>query len=780
MDSEIVTAVPGSGKTYTLINRCYDLMVNEGVENVVAITFTDRAASELMDRLKKMARERNNLELLKKLPTSKVGTIHSFCSDILRDYGDLVKISRNFRVMDDIESYYFMEKTIREFIISVQGSRKGTEVSRTLDFIIDYFNTDIEEIIRYIRDIMKDNRSYFTKMHLLKGSFFTSYDRKNFTNEVMKEITTKWFVSIIPYLTAIMDSLILQYQDTKKETGMMDFDDLLVYTLEISKRVGPELAKRFPFILIDEFQDTDEVQIAIFENFLNNGSYIFAVGDPFQSIYSFRGAHPEAQEHLKNKVSLKNRLNENRRSFTNLINFYNSIFPQILSSETMDTKQQENGFVGISIDDDQFLSVSEIIKSRLRNGAKPGDIAILSRTGTQFLKLKKYLKDEGIDAVTVSGESILKSQEGLDIYNLIRYLADPSDRIAIAGILFSPFFNYDVSSLYRNKDELVKIVNQTFLKYREMLAYNRPDYVLKKMLINEGYISSISRLNDFRERNDRLWRIMVIVSSQIERYGDDIYSLEKWYSNAMETKENGPLDDLLSDTSRVKIMTIHQAKGLEFRIVIVFGFDLGVDNSTYVADDVTGPIRRSKDYGFLISPSRKLLDKGISRRHSKEEELRVMYVALTRAKEELYLVLSKGTGHFSRSPEKNTKPSQILEKVLGILDDDKDDSVREKLEKHHAFLVKNEKTPPLKMTSHVGVESVLINPIDHSEILNDSEINSVAIREFILSKNDTIQRFRVAEKGALITISENGLIIYERLRVQGAYYAENGKIEYVM
>jgi len=437
MGGEIVTAVPGSGKTYTLIEKCYNLMVNEGVENVVAITFTDRAASELMDRLKARARKENNIELLKKLPESNVGTIHNFCSKIIRDYAEIVRIRRDFKVMDDMESFYFLDRVIREFLIYLQDSGGDDEVTRTLDFIIDYFNTDIEDVIKNIRDILKDHKSYFIKMQLLNGALSTVFRKEDYTPDIVKEILSKFFVSMIPYLSIIISSVVREYQEYKRDEGQIDFDDLLVYTFEISRRMGKELADRYPFILIDEFQDTDELQISIFDNFLNNGSFIFAVGDPYQSIYSFRGAHPDAQGKLKEKIDVRRELKENRRSFSSLIKFYNSIFPKIMGSEEMKPVQGKEGTVNISIADDPFFAISEIIKENIRKGIKPGEIAVLSRTGTQFLKLKKLLKNEGIEAVTVSGESILKSQEGLDIYNIIRYLADPSDKVAQAGLLLS-------------------------------------------------------------------------------------------------------------------------------------------------------------------------------------------------------------------------------------------------------------------------------------------------------------------------------------------------------
>ncbi len=779
MAGEIVTAVPGSGKTHTLIEKCYSLMVDEGVENVVAITFTDRAASELMDRLKSRARRENNLELLKKLPESNVGTIHNFCSKIIRDYGEIVKIRRDFKVMDEMESFYFLDRVIREFLIYLQDSDNDNEVTRTLDFIIDYFNTDIEDVIKSIRDILEDHRSYFIKMHLLNGAFSTVFRKGDFSNEIIREILSKFSVSMIPYLTIIISAVVNEYQESKKEEGQMDFDDLLVYTYEISRKMGKELAERYPYILIDEFQDTDEMQISIFDNFLSNGSFIFAVGDPHQSIYSFRGAHPDAQEKLQEKIDSRMQLKENRRSFSSLIKFYNSIFPKIMGSEEMMPFQRDEGNVDISIEDDPFFAISEIIKDNIRKGVKPGEIAVLSRTGTQFLKLKKLLKDEGIDAVTVSGESILKSQEGLDIYNIIRYLADPSDKVAQAGLLLSPIFNFDVSGMYSERDSLSRIVSERMMRYREMLRKKRLDHVIENILLDEGYLSSISKSEDRNERNDRLWRIMVVLSSHLERYGDDILSVRKWYENAMQTKESGPIDDLLTDDSRVKIMTIHQSKGLEFRVVIVYGLDSGRDNERYYADDSTGIISKN-NYGFIISPSKKILEKGTLRKHSREEELRVMYVAFTRAKEQLHIIISREEFKGKIKCKNSESSLCALQRVLDLWEEDDDETIAKKLSDVHINFKINTKTPPIVNTCNNSEVITISRKKVNNAIFIDEDLNTRAIKEFLSSKNDSIKNFRVIEEGNLLTISNGGLKIYERRRVPGSYYIENGKIEYII
>ncbi|MCL4334039.1 MAG: UvrD-helicase domain-containing protein [Candidatus Thermoplasmatota archaeon] len=200
MSGDFVSAVPGSGKTETLINKCYELMVEHGVESVVAITFTDRASEELIDRLKNRALKDGRFDIIRQLPTSNVGTIHNFCSRIVRRYGSEVGLPWSFRVMDDLESFNFLEKSVRSFIIGVRNDSRVTEEGITLGRILDGYETDVEQVIRDCTDIMESQKGYLDFMIFTNQSFFTSYSRKVFDEAVMKEISSKLKISIIPEL----------------------------------------------------------------------------------------------------------------------------------------------------------------------------------------------------------------------------------------------------------------------------------------------------------------------------------------------------------------------------------------------------------------------------------------------------------------------------------------------------------------------------------------------------------------------------------------------------
>ncbi len=779
MSGDFVSAVPGSGKTETLINKCYELMVEHGVESVVAITFTDRASEELIDRLKNRALKDGRFDIIRQLPTSNVGTIHNFCSRIVRRYGSEVGLPWSFRVMDDLESFNFLEKSVRSFIIGVRNDSRVTEEGITLGRILDGYETDVEQVIRDCTDIMESQKGYLDFMIFTNQSFFTSYSRKVFDEAVMKEISSKLKISIIPELASLLTSFSMYYQRIKQKARLMDFDDLLLYTLRIMDSKGSEIAKKFKYVLVDEFQDTDELQIAIFERFWNEGSSFFVVGDLNQSIYSFRGAHPGAQRRFSERITNKVTLQTNRRSGKNLIEFFNRFFPAIMEYVPMEGSSEFAGGAFLYIDEDKIHDVAEIVKRKIREGESPGDIAILSRISSDFFNLKRSLKSEGLDCVLISGESILKSQEGLDVLSIVRYLADPGDKVAQVGLLLSPMFDKNISELLKGKEKLGEMVDSKLGKYREELKAERIDFILNKIVLWEGYVSALLGMKDGAERVSRLGRILELVSSHVSGYGGDAQSVAVWLQNAGDSKESGPIDDLLQDKTRVKVMTIHQAKGLEFNTVIVYDLRPGIDREKYYSDEYAGLVAK-KDRDFMTSPSRKIMGKSEKHTFSLNEETRILYVAFTRARKELHLVISEKELKEEKIARKGDDLISILQRTLGIWKGGDAKERREAADKMSITLSSVTKTEPI-VPREITRKTENIRSQEKARLYTQhDDINERAIAQFLREKGDRISQFRVFQEGKRVTVSEKGIRIYEDVPVSNNYFVRNGKIEFTL
>lgn len=779
MNSGFVSAVPGSGKTEELIKRCYDLMVSEGVEHVAAITFTERAAKEMIGRLKEKALKDGKVDIIRQLPESNVGTIHNFCSRIIRYYGSVIGLPGHFRVMDDLESHNLLERTVRQYLISLRnGSGKGEE-TESLDRLLDDFGMDVEQIINELVEIIETGKGYFAYMLNINRSFFTKFSKSIIDSEVIKECIARMKISAIPSLLVILRGAVEAYQDVKLEERLMDFDDLLVYTISILEKKGDEISSKIRYILVDEFQDTDELQVLVFEKFLDSGSAFFIVGDLNQSIYSFRGAHPSAQNRLVEKIKDRLVFPKNRRSATNLISFYNNFFPKIMSYQRMEPSTDREGNAFLYIVEDKISAVAEIIKKKVREGTRLADIAILSRTSSDFFNLRRFLRREGIDCVVISGESILKSQEGLDVLSLVRYLGDPGDRVAQVALLFSPFFDFGVTDLASRRNEFQSILESKFGRYREMLREERIDFVLNKILWKEGYISRLLGSDDGVERVSRVNRIMQLVTSHVTSYGGDPNQLSQWMINAQETKESGPVDDLLLDDSRVKVMTIHQAKGLEFKVVIIYDLRTGPDREKYYVDEFSGVISK-KDRDFITSPSRSIFSRSERFRFSADEEVRILYVAFTRARDELHVVISEKELMDQRALDKKTDLISTLQKGLGInremLPEEREEMVRQ------LGLIPSRigRTEPL-MSPPFSQDTSRIGERENFEIeIEDDERNEMAILRFVSENNDRIVSFRSVEQGSRVTTTEKGVRIYEDIPSGNAYFVSKGRISFIL
>ena len=779
LTGDFVSAVPGSGKTETLINKCYKLMEDEGTDTVVAITFTDRASEELIDRLKKRALKEGKLDLIRKLPTSNVGTIHNFCSKIVRKYGAEIGIPWYFRVMDELESFNLLEKSIRNFIITIRNEKGVTEDGFILNRILDKFETDVEQIIRDCTDIMESQKGYLDFMVFTNGAFFTEYSKDIFDESIRKEISSKLRISLIPELLSLLSSFVMSYQDIKQKGRVMDFDDLLLYTLKIMETKGEEIAKKYSYILVDEFQDTDVLQIAIFEKFWEFGSSFFVVGDLNQSIYSFRGAHPGAQRRFSDRISNQVSLKTNRRSGKNLISFFNKFFPSLMEYEQMEGLSENEGGAYLYIVEDKLSAVAEVIKARIREGELPGNIAVLSRISSDFFNLKRYLKQEGINCVLISGESILKSQEGKDVLSLVRYLSDPGDRVAQVSLLFSPLFHMNVTELMRSKDKLDEIMENRLGRYREDLKIERIDFLLSKILSKEGYISNLLGTNSGSERVSRLYRILELISSHVTAYGGSPYSLAEWLSNASESKESGPIEDLLQDQTRVKVMTIHQAKGLEFSTVIVYDFRQGIDRDKYYSDEYSGIVpKRDKD--FISSPSKKIIGRTERHSFSMNEESRIMYVAFTRAKNDLHVIVSEKDLKDERSAKKGDDPLSVLQTTISLWKESGTKERAEAIDRVSMITGRVSKTNPLEIREPKPPPTT-VPPIEIVKFSTQSDDdNESAIVQFLREKGDRIKEFRILSKGSRMTVSEKGLKIYEDAAVSNNYFVKDGKIEFTL
>ncbi len=754
-------AVPGAGKTRKLIDITYELMKEHGIDKVAAITFTERASKELRERIKNKALEEDNETILKNLHIANIGTIHSFCSKIIKDYGYHMGLPPAFDIIEEGEFLLLLRRRIRSYVLEsiTSEGRRGRDLKR----VVDLFDFDLDELIFLLENFMSVSYGILAPYIILDKSGGAAYistkvNLKFYDDNVKEEILNQTALSFVPYLFPIAEDIIKNIAKFKREYLVMDYDDLQLYALKVIKEYGKNISENIQFILVDEFQDTDRIQIEILRELEKFGSNIMVVGDPNQSIYSFRGAHPFSQNKLIERAEIEN-MRINYRSSRKLINFYNSVFPSLLKTETMEPSNSDMGSIAICDGDDEdcVISIVSELKSRGIN-----DIAILSRRGTNLVRIKRRLSDAGFDAV------ITLSPEALDIYSLIYYLYDPSDLGNNLALALSPIFGLSLAEVYDKKGELNSLINMKLGRYRDLLRTEGLSYTLNRMLRELGYIQSLYTSGRYKERVDRFYRIMDLIEQKI-RENVDLKDLVEWLKVSWFSKISGPIEDLLTFNKEfIKVMTIHQAKGLEFDAVIIYDMKEADDKEIFVADDEYGIFLRSNNSKYYIK-NRMVLQKFMKKLPVTEilqnEEKRILYVAFTRAKKELYLTLP--------SRLKNDSYSEFLKNIGVTLPIDED--VRKRIENLGIDIIKPvnvSKSLPTVETPNI----LLIEPnFMKTATPIDLDANFTAILSLAKSKNATIKKLRIYDSGSLLTYLSDGTIISEIIEKDGTIFVENGK-----
>lgn len=605
----IVVAGAGTGKTRVLTTRIAYLIENNlfNPDSILAITFTNKAANEMKERVN---------VLVKNTRLSWIGTYHSICLRILKEDIEHLNRSKNFGIIDDEDQMSLIKEIYKQFKVTKEicSTIKPKKALQLIE-IIKFENIDINNFAQ-LSALMKTAYIYVPEEIKAIRLIFTEYQRKLITN------------------------------------NLLDFNDLLIYTnklLSSNKEIRNKWQNRFSYILVDEFQDTNEIQFNILRMLINQKhKNIFVVGDPDQSIYKWRGAYEWIFKDFREQFPEAKLviLDTNYRSTKNILNGSNKLisnnFDRIKKNLITNNEQGQliNYFYGDNQRDEGEF-VSKKIIELVKNGAKYSDIAILYRSNylSRFCEdalminnipykifggIRFYQRKEIKDLI-----AYLKLMIGQDEISLKRIINVPTRGIGETTI--SKIDNYSAKTglcffdclNLQDQDWNWKQCNkfyQTIIDLRKEIKDKPVSEVLNKIiqLTNyDEYLKSLD-LEDKRENiNELINSIKIMECSKeltIESYLDEI-SLYTDTSEQNNLKENF-----------VSLMTVHVAKGLEFPIVFLVGFS----NNIF-------PPAKSTDY---------------------QEERRIAYVAMTRARQQLYITYSDGYT-FSGA----TGPSMFLKEI---------------------------------------------------------------------------------------------------------------------
>lgn len=609
----LILAGAGSGKTRALTYRIANL-VDHGVSpwNILALTFTNKAAREM--------RERTEALLGGSVKDMWVATFHSCCTRILRSDIDKLGRDRNFVIYDDDD---------QTSLIAAIMKRLGVND----------------------KDITKRQ----IKEHISEA--------KNKSTEPEK------FLMDNPYLDESVLKVFREYQRSLKEYNALDFDDLLGKTLELFQSCPEVLQKyrsKFRYILVDEYQDTNVMQYHIVELLAREHGNICVVGDDDQSIYGWRGAD------IRNILDFEKdfpgakviRLEQNYRSTSNILDAANAV---IENNQGRKSKKlwTDNGrgdrietFTADSERDEAHFVCRKIMEG-VRNGMNYGDFAVLYRMNAQSRIPETTMVNYGIPSKVYGGQRFYERKEIKDIMAYLRLIYNPFDDIALKRIINVPkrsIGDASIAELARvaeqeGKSMLVAALTSENIDPRamkkikpfadtmgEFIALSRTmplsefTWGMISALEYENYLKAEDKKGEVESRMDNL-RELIGNIKEIEKdlsEGED--ALRAFLENVSLVSD---IDSMNDGNGAVALMTLHSAKGLEFPVVFMIGMEENIFPTSRARNDMSN--------------------------HAMEEERRLCYVGMTRAKQKLYLINARQRNIFGN--ESYNRKSRFIEEI---------------------------------------------------------------------------------------------------------------------
>lgn len=589
----LVIAGAGSGKTKVLTHKIAYLMQEKDIKpwNILAITFTNKAANEMKERVEALVGD--------DAKDMWIGTFHSICVKILRRFIDRIGFDHSFVIFDTSDQRTLIKECLKDLKID---DKMFTD--RIVQFEISNAKNDMKEPEEYEA--------------MVKGD----YRREKIA------------------------SVYNLYQRRLKENNAIDFDDIINYTIKIFKENDDVLdyyTNKFNYILVDEYQDTNKSQFTLIRLLAKAHGNITVVGDNDQGIYSFRGADISNilnfEKDFKGTKIIK--LEQNYRCTQNILNAANSVIKnnEVKYKKKLWTENEEGALPTFHVSDDEYdegrYIVEEINHLRREEYYKYSDFAILYRMNSQSRAIEEILRREDIPYKIVGGLKFYERKEIKDIIAYLRLINNPSDNLALKRIINEPKRGIGKTSL----DKIQAISEQTGIPMYQIIK-EADQYGLSRVYSNaQGFIEVIE---DLISKKDE-YTITELIKHTLKETGytkaledensieaeNRIENLEEFLTVAVQFEEeeadndlstflegitlSSDIDGMDEEEESVTLMTLHSAKGLEFPVVFLVGMEEGIFP------------------GY----------KSIGEPKELEEERRLCYVGITRAKNNLYLTCSR-------------------------------------------------------------------------------------------------------------------------------------------
>ena len=611
----LIMAGAGSGKTRVLTHRIAYLLDEKDVSpyNILAITFTNKAAKEMKERVEQLVGEEAQVIWM--------STFHSMCVRILRRDADRIGIERNFTIIDPTDQ----KSVIKDVLKNENIDSKRFEPRMFIGAI-----SNLKNELKTPDDAQKEANDFHSQM---VATVYKGYQRQLSRNEAL------------------------------------DFDDLIMTTINLFERVPDALEyyqNKFQYIHVDEYQDTNKAQYTLVKLLANKFKNLCVVGDSDQSIYGWRGAdiqnilsfeedYPEAKTIF---------LEQNYRSTKNILNAANEVIKNnserkpkgLWTANTGGDKIQY--YEAMTERDEAEYVVKEIMKHQ-RNGKKYSDMAILYRTNAQSRVLEETFMKSNIPYTMVGGQKFYDRKEIKDLLSYLRVIANSNDDISLQRIINVPKRGIGPSSVEKIQTYAVQSNISMFDALGEVDFIGLSKKVTQECINFYETITHLIKEQEFLEISEIVEEVLqksgyrdMLEREQTLESRSRLENLDEFMSVPKDYEENTPLEEqslinFLTDLSLVAdideadtqtgvtMMTMHSAKGLEFPIVFIMGME----------ESLFPHIRAIKTDDD----------------HEMEEERRICYVAITRAEELLYITNATTRMLFGRS--QSNMPSRFLKEI---------------------------------------------------------------------------------------------------------------------
>lgn len=700
----LVIAGAGSGKTKVLTHKIAFLIQEKQVKpwNILAITFTNKAANEMKQRVENLLSDSSN--------DIWMGTFHSICVRILRRYIDRIGFDSSFIIFDTSDQRTLVKDCLKELKVD------------------DKLFTDraVLSEISNAKNEMLEPKAYSVK----------------YANDFRKETIGKVYEL---------------YQKRLRENNAIDFDDIINYTIKIlteNQDVLEYYTEKFKYVLVDEYQDTNKAQFMLISILASKYGNITVVGDNDQGIYSFRGAD------ISNILNFERdfpgtkiiKLEQNYRCTGNILKAANAVIKhnETKYDKKLWTENNEGNIPCIYSGDDEYDEASYIINQirflKTEEYFKFSDFAVLYRMNSQSRAIEDILRREDIPYKIIGGLKFYERKEIKDIIAYLRLIFNPSDNMSLKRIINEPKRGIGKTSL----DNIAKISEETGNSMYDIIK-NAEKYGLNRVYLNSREF--IEAIEELRSKKDNML-ISDLIKETLKKTGytkalelentveaeTRIQNLDEFLTVAIEFEEesadntlaeflegitlSSDVDNLEDEEESVTLMTLHSAKGLEFPVVFLVGMEEGIFP------------------GY----------KSIGEPKELEEERRLFYVGITRAKQYLYLTCAKrrtifgSTSYNSISRFVKEIPSELLDGYEEIVNSKNEETFNDSSYKWEYGKASGSKVKTYKIDNNASeIKNVASNTNNNTNNFAFRTAESF-LKSFESKKNGNIQEYEAGQR----------------------------------